>query len=75
MQEVTGYFLRWTRLIAKRYNQLGPDGVGGQRHDNPGSLDELADKIFSLVIMGDDRAVHAIHIIGELAYERSSASA
>lgn len=38
----------------------------------PTSLDELADKVFSLVIMGDDRAVHATYIMGELAYERSS---
>jgi len=38
----------------------------------PTSLDELVDKVFSLVIMGDDRAVHTTYIMGELAYERSS---
>ncbi|XQQ06454.1 MAG: guanine deaminase [Leptolyngbya sp. IPPAS B-1204] len=36
----------------------------------PTSLVELADRIFSLVIMGDDRAVQATYIMGELAYEK-----
>ncbi|KAM3112625.1 guanine deaminase [Phormidesmis sp. 146-33] len=34
------------------------------------TLDELADKVFSLVIMGDDRAVCATYVAGELAYQR-----
>lgn len=34
----------------------------------PGSLTELADRLFSLLIMGDDRAVQATYIMGELAY-------
>lgn len=34
----------------------------------PSSLQELSDRIFSLMIMGDDRAVHATYIWGELAY-------
>jgi guanine deaminase len=37
----------------------------------PTSLTELADRIFSLVIMADDRAIQATYIMGELAYERS----
>ncbi|MEO0488086.1 MAG: guanine deaminase [Cyanobacteria bacterium P01_A01_bin.123] len=37
----------------------------------PSSLKELADRAFSLVMMGDDRAVQATYILGELAYERS----
>lgn len=36
----------------------------------PTSLVELADRIFSLVIMGDDRAVQATYIMGELAYAK-----
>lgn len=36
------------------------------------SLVELADLAFSLVMMGDDRAVQATYIMGELAYERQA---
>jgi guanine deaminase len=32
----------------------------------PASLAELSDRVFSLVIMGDDRAVRATYIMGEL---------
>jgi guanine deaminase len=32
----------------------------------PTSLAELSDRVFSLVIMGDDRAIHATYIMGEL---------
>ncbi|MEM9906105.1 MAG: guanine deaminase [Cyanobacteria bacterium P01_D01_bin.44] len=38
--------------------------------DAPSSLKELVDRTFSLVIMGDDRAVQATYIMGELAYKR-----
>lgn len=34
------------------------------------SLEEIADRAFSLAIMGDDRAVRATYIMGELAYEQ-----
>ncbi len=34
----------------------------------PLSLSELADRIFSLIMMGDDRAIHATYIMGNLAY-------
>lgn len=33
------------------------------------SLEELAEKAFTLMIMGDDRAVYATYIMGELAYQ------
>ena len=36
------------------------------------SLEDLADRLFSLVIMGDDRAIQATYILGELAYEKDS---
>jgi guanine deaminase len=35
----------------------------------PESIKELADRAFSLVIMGDDRAVRATYIMGELAWD------
>ncbi|MGB3768191.1 MAG: guanine deaminase [Phormidesmis sp.] len=35
----------------------------------PTDLTDLADRIFSLIMMGDDRAVQATYILGELAYE------
>ncbi|MEG3991318.1 guanine deaminase [Microcoleus sp. S28C3] len=35
------------------------------------TLEELADRAFSLIIMGDDRAVHATYILGELAYSKA----
>jgi guanine deaminase len=37
----------------------------------PNSLEELADRLFSLAIMGDDRAIRATYIMGELAYDRA----
>jgi guanine deaminase len=33
----------------------------------PTSLTELAERIFTLVIMGDDRAVRATYIMGKIA--------
>ncbi len=38
----------------------------------PNSLSELADRAFSLIIMGDDRAIEATYILGELAHSVSS---
>lgn len=37
----------------------------------PKNLKELADRIFSLIMMGDDRVVQATYILGKLAYERT----
>ncbi len=37
----------------------------------PTSLNELADRAFSLMMMGDDRAVQATYILGELVYSRA----
>lgn len=34
------------------------------------SLEELADKVFAMIILGDDRTVHATYIAGELAYKQ-----
>jgi guanine deaminase len=34
------------------------------------SLSELAEAVFALTILGDDRAIQAVHIAGALAYER-----
>lgn len=36
----------------------------------PTNLEELADTVFTLMIMGDDRAIHATYIMGQLAYEK-----
>jgi guanine deaminase len=38
----------------------------------PDTLEEVCDRAFSLIIMGDDRAIHATYIMGELAYRNSS---
>ncbi|MEO1621523.1 MAG: amidohydrolase family protein, partial [Cyanobacteria bacterium J06632_3] len=38
--------------------------------DMPTDLNELADRAFSLIMMGDDRAVDAVYILGELAYSK-----
>ncbi len=38
VSEVTGYSLRWIRVIAKRYNELGSEGIGDRRHQNPGTV-------------------------------------
>ncbi|MEM9217536.1 MAG: guanine deaminase [Cyanobacteria bacterium P01_F01_bin.150] len=40
--------------------------------DSPNGLKELADRVFSLVMMGDDRAVEATYILGELAHNRAN---
>lgn len=34
------------------------------------SIDELAEKVFVMMILSDDRAIHATYIAGELAYEQ-----
>lgn len=48
---------RSTRLMAFR----NPDTPAA-------SLQELAERVFTLMIMGDDRAIHTTHIMGELVY-------
>jgi guanine deaminase len=37
----------------------------------PADLEALANTVFSLIMMGDDRTVYATYILGELAYERA----
>lgn len=37
----------------------------------PTSLEELANQVFSLVILGDDRAIHATYIMGVCAYDQA----
>ncbi|MEM9808717.1 MAG: guanine deaminase [Cyanobacteria bacterium P01_D01_bin.56] len=41
---------------------------------SPKDLKELADRVFSLVMMGDDRAVQATYILGELAHSRAASN-
>ena len=36
----------------------------------PQTLEQVCDRAFSLIIMGDDRAVHATYVMGELAHRR-----
>ncbi len=36
VREATGYSLPWIRTVARRYNAEGADGIGDQRHHNPG---------------------------------------
>jgi guanine deaminase len=36
------------------------------------SLEELADRVFATLILGDDRSVNATYILGELAYDQSA---
>ncbi len=52
--------LRWTPLQASR-NSATPATT----------LEELADRAFSLIIMGNDRAVRATYILGELVYSKA----
>lgn len=40
----------------------------------PDNLKELADRVFSLMMMGDDRVVQATYILGELAHERTKST-
>lgn len=35
------------------------------------SLDELAEKVFGALMLGDDRAIHATYVAGELAYVKA----
>ncbi|MGG6296761.1 guanine deaminase [Leptolyngbya sp. AN02str] len=39
----------------------------------PQTLDALAEQVFSLLVMGDDRSVRATYVMGELAYDRANA--
>ena len=34
--EVTSYCANWIRILVRRYNEVGPEGLGDQRHSNPG---------------------------------------
>jgi guanine deaminase len=36
----------------------------------PQTLDDLADRVFAILMMGDDRTIRATYILGALAYER-----
>lgn len=36
----------------------------------PTTLEDLSDRLFSLIIMGDDRSIQATYILGELAYQK-----
>ncbi|XGV99392.1 MAG: guanine deaminase [Leptolyngbya sp. BL-A-14] len=36
------------------------------------SLETLADQVFAMMILGDDRAIHATYVMGELAYENAA---
>ncbi len=36
--EATGYSPNWIRQVARRYNEGGPEGLGDQRHNNPGGV-------------------------------------
>lgn len=38
------------------------------------SLSDLADRTFSLVMMGDDRAIQSTYILGEIVYQKGKAS-
>ena len=35
------------------------------------SVEQLSEKVFTLMMLGDDRAILATYIMGELAYEQS----
>jgi guanine deaminase len=37
----------------------------------PTTIEELADAVFTLMIMGDDRAIYATYIMGQLAHEKT----
>jgi len=37
----------------------------------PNTIEELADALFTLMMMGDDRVVYATYIMGKLAYEKT----
>lgn len=34
---MVGYSQKWTREIARRYEERGVEGLGDRRHDNPGA--------------------------------------
>ena len=40
--------------------------------DSPKNLKELADQVFSVIMMGDDRVVQATYVWGELAYKKTT---
>ncbi|MEM8504383.1 MAG: guanine deaminase [Cyanobacteria bacterium P01_D01_bin.1] len=43
--------------------------------DIPQSLEDLSDPAFSLIMMGDDRAIESVYILGELAYQQETSLA
>ncbi|MBD1823953.1 guanine deaminase [Cyanobacteria bacterium FACHB-DQ100] len=38
--------------------------------ETPITLEALSDRLFSLIIMGDDRSIQATYLLGELAYDK-----
>jgi len=38
--------------------------------ENPPTLAEISDQLFATLIMGDDRAIAATYIMGELAHQQ-----
>ena len=56
--EVTGYSLRWIRVIANRYNHLGIAGVGDQRHHNSGGEPLLNEVQLAQLLQAIDRPVN-----------------
>mgnify|MGYP001800245668 CR=1 FL=1 len=41
--------------------------------ETPPTIEQLADRVFSLIMMGDDRVVEQTYILGKLAYENTGA--
>lgn len=37
VMEVSGYSRNWIQQLSRRYNEIGPEALGDQRHKNPGA--------------------------------------
>ena len=56
VEEVTGYSRTWIYALVKRYNELGLEGLGDQRHHNQGRaplIDDLEQAQLWQVLQGD----------------------
>ena len=58
VSSVTGYSRDWVYQLVRRYNQVGPEAIGDQRHHNPGKPTMLDDLQQAQLLQALEEAPH-----------------